>query len=484
MIKSLKVNFIYNLLNSLTSLLFPLIAFPYATRIMLADGIGIVSFYQSIIQYITLLTSLGIPLYAIRKIAKIRDDIDELRKVTTEILLLSTILVIGGYLLVVVLVSTVSEIQANVSLFLFLSLTILFNTIGCEWFYQGIEEFKYITIRGLIIKTVSLILLFLFVKTKEDIMWYAAYTVFGVLGGNLFNFVRLRKYIDVRKISIKTLHPFRHLKPALHIFILNLIISIYVYLNTAMLGFMSDTISVGFYTAASKLSHVLLILVSALGTVMLARLSNLVESDQKERFVNLSHKALTFVLAITIPLSVGMFLTAPYLIELFCGVEFVQATQALKILSPLVFVIGLSNALGIQILYPQGQENKVILCTAIGAISNFFLNLWLIPKYDYNGAAIATLVAEILVTASMMILGRKYILFNWGSRTVLNYVFAVLLMSIGVIMSLTLELSAIANIVWAVIVGGIIYFAWLIIIKDKLLIEVLSIIKNYCRSTK
>lgn len=478
MSKSLKVNFIYNLLNSLSSLLFPLIAFPYATRIMLADGIGLISFFQSIIQYITLLTSLGIPLYAIRKVAKIRDDVDKLSRATTEIFILNIILVAGGYLLVLIFAQTVAEVQVNLFLFLILSLTILFTAIGCEWFYQGIEEFKYITIRGLIVKILSLVILFLFVKTEEDIMWYAGYTVFGPLGGNLFNFFRLRKYINFRKISFKTLHPFRHLKPALHIFILNLVISIYVYLNTVMLGFLSDTASVGFYTAANKLSHVLLTLVSALGTVMLVRLSNLVESNQQERFAGLSHKALTFVLAITIPLSVGMFLTAPYLIELFCGPEFVQATLALKILSPIILVVGLSNALGIQILYPQGQENKVILCIAIGAIVNFCLNLWLIPKYSYEGAAIATLVAEIIVTGSMMIIGRKYIRFNWGSKTVLNYIFASILMSIGVVVVINPNSFAIVNLLNAVAVGGIIYIIWLLIVRDKTIIELLSIMKR------
>lgn len=479
MSKSLKINFLFNLINSLSSLLFPLIAFPYATRVILADGIGKVSFLQSIIQYITLLTSLGIPLYAIRKIAKVRDNYDVLRHTVVEIFLLNVILVVGGYLLVFILAQTIYQIQANLSIFLILSLTIVFTAIGCEWFYQGIEEFKYITIRGLIVRTISLVILFLCVRTKEDILWYAGYTVIGSLGGNLFNFFRLRKYIDVRDISLKTLHPFRHLKPALHIFVLNIIISVYVYLNTAMLGFLSDNESVGFYTAANKLSHVLLTLVSALGTVMLARLSNLVESNQNDRFKYLSHKALTFVLAITIPLSVGMYFTAPYLIELFCGSEFVQATFALKILSPIVLVVGLSNVLGIQILYPQGQENKVILCTAIGAVINFCLNLWLIPIYNYEGAAISTLVAEVMVTVSMGIVGKKYIKFNWCNKATLNYILGSLLMSLGVVSVISSDSSLFFNLFKALTIGGTIYFVWLFIVKDKLILELFSFVKKY-----
>lgn len=180
MAKSLKANYLFNLANTISGLLFPLITFPYASRILLADGIGQINFFQSIIQYITLLTCLGIPMYAIREVAKIRENIEERNKVTVEILLLHASLTVVGYIIMILLVATVTKIQVDILLFLLLSTTIFFTAIGCEWFYQGVEDFKYITIRGLIVKTISVILLFLLVKTKEDIMWYAAYSVFGV----------------------------------------------------------------------------------------------------------------------------------------------------------------------------------------------------------------------------------------------------------------------------------------------------------------
>ena len=149
MAKSLRVNYIFNMLNTVTGLLFPLITFPYASRIMLADGIGQVNFFQSI----TLLTCLGIPMYAIRKIASVRDDVAERNKVAIEILLLHATLSLIGYVIVALLAAFVSDIQVNIPLFFILGLTIFFTAIGCEWFYQGVEDFKYITIRGLIVKT-------------------------------------------------------------------------------------------------------------------------------------------------------------------------------------------------------------------------------------------------------------------------------------------------------------------------------------------
>ena len=193
MAQSVKVNFILNLINIGTQMLFPIITFPYVCRVIGPEGIGQVSFFQSIISYITLFTCLGIPMYAVREIARVRNDIVEMNKTAIEILLFHLLLTILGYLVVSVLCLVVPQIHDNTPLFLVLSLTILFTAFGCEWFYQGIEDFKYITIRGLVVKFVSLGLLFVFVKTKEDLIYYGLYTVFGILGGNIFNFIRLRR---------------------------------------------------------------------------------------------------------------------------------------------------------------------------------------------------------------------------------------------------------------------------------------------------
>ena len=170
MAQSVKVNYILNLINTGSQMLLPLITFPYACRVIGADGIGQVNFFQSIIQYISLFTCLGIPMYAIREIAKVRDDVVKMNRTATEILLLHTLLTFIGYIIVVILCFVIPQIKSDVSLFLILSLIIFFTAIGCEWFYQGIEDFKYITIRGLFVKIFSVVLLFVFVKSKEDLL--------------------------------------------------------------------------------------------------------------------------------------------------------------------------------------------------------------------------------------------------------------------------------------------------------------------------
>ena len=288
MAQSVKVNYILNLINTGSQMLFPLITFPYACRVIGADGIGQVNFFQSIIQYISLFTCLGIPMYAIREIAKVRDDVVKMNRTATEILLLHTLLTFIGYIIVVILCFVIPQIKSDVSLFLILSLIIFFTAIGCEWFYQGIEDFKYITIRGLFVKIFSVVLLFVFVKSKEDLLNYGWYMVMGVLGGNVFNFFRLRKYIHKENLVFSQLNVFRHLKPALQVFSLNMVISIYIQLNPVLLGFMKNALAVGYFTAATKLMQMIMKLSACLGSVMMSRASHLLAGNKKEEFNRLT----------------------------------------------------------------------------------------------------------------------------------------------------------------------------------------------------
>ena len=426
MARSVKANYLFNLINSASQLLFPLITFPYASRIMMADGIGQVNFFQSIISYISLFTCLGIPMYAIREIAKVRDNLEKMTRTTVEILLLHAFLTLFGYIIVAAICMTVAKVQTDIPLFLILSVSIFFTAIGCEWFYQGIEDFKYVAIRGIVVKTVSVLLLFLLVKSKEDILWYGAYTVFGVLGGNIFNFIRLRKYLHRDFVGFSKLHPFKHLKPALHIFVFNVIASIYLQLNNVLLGFMKDAEAVGYFTAATKLMVIAVGLSSALGTVMMPRTSNLVAENKMNEFKELVQKSYDFIIASTIPLTIGLMFVSPYIILVLCGVNFTPAILTSQIIALNVLMIGVSNVLGMQILYPMNQINIVILSISIGAITNLLLNLILIPRYGHNGTAIAYMLAETLVSISMFCFGRKYIPVHIFKKEYFHYIICLL----------------------------------------------------------
>ena len=478
MTQSVKVNYILNLINTGTQMLFPLITFPYVCRVIEADGIGQINFFQSIISYISLFTCLGIPMYAIREIARDRSDVVQMNRTAMEILLLHSMLTLVGYAIVAILCLTVPQIQVNIPLFLILSLTIFFTAIGCEWFYQGIEDFKYITIRGLIIKTVSVVLLFIFVKSKTDLLYYGCYTVFGVLGGNIFNFFRLRKYIHRENIIFSELHIKRHIKPVLKVFSFSVVTSIYLQLNTVLLGFLKNALAVGYFAAATKVMQMLLTMSACLGSVMMPRASHLIAENKEDEFNRLIQKSYDFTLAIALPMTIGLILCAPSLIRALCGVKFEHSILPSQIIAPIILMVAISNVFGIQVLFPKGKINIVTLCCGIGAVADLLLNLCLIPFFSYIGTSIAYLGAEVATTVSMYFIGRKYIPIIYFKKSHLTYALGCVVMAFALYGLSLLQLPTLTILLLQGCCGVLAYFIILCICKDEMLVQILSKIKR------
>lgn len=478
MAQSVKVNYILNLINTGTQMLFPLITFPYVCRVIEADGIGQINFFQSIISYISLFTCLGIPMYAIREIARDRSDVVQMNRTAMEILLLHSMLTLVGYAIVAILCLTVPQIQVNIPLFLILSLTIFFTAIGCEWFYQGIEDFKYITIRGLIIKTVSVVLLFIFVKSKTDLLYYGCYTVFGVLGGNIFNFFRLRKYIHRENIIFSELHIKRHVKPVLKVFSFSVVTSIYLQLNTVLLGFLKNALAVGYFAAATKVMQMLLTMSACLGSVMMPRASHLIAENMEAEFNRLIQKSYDFTLAIALPMTIGLIFCAPSLISALCGVKFEHSILPSQIIAPIILMVAISNVFGIQVLFPKGKINIVTLCCGIGAVADLILNLCLIPFFSYIGTSIAYLGAEVATTVSMYFIGRKYIPIIYFKKSHLTYALGCVVMAFALYGLSLLQLPTFTILLLQGCCGVLAYFIILCICKDEMLVQILSKIKR------
>ena len=478
MAQSVKVNYILNLINTGTQMLFPLITFPYVCRVIEADGIGQINFFQSIISYISLFTCLGIPMYAIREIARDRSDVVQMNRTAMEILLLHSMLTLVGYAIVAILCLTVPQIQVNIPLFLILSLTIFFTAIGCEWFYQGIEDFKYITIRGLIIKTVSVVLLFIFVKSKTDLLYYGCYTVFGVLGGNIFNFFRLRKYIHRENIIFSELHIKRHVKPVLKVFSFSVVTSIYLQLNTVLLGFLKNALAVGYFAAATKVMQMLLTMSACLGSVMMPRASHLIAENKEDEFNRLIQKSYDFTLAIALPMTIGLIFCAPSLITALCGVKFEHSILPSQIIAPIILMVAISNVFGIQVLFPKGKINIVTLCCGIGAVADLILNLCLIPFFSYIGTSIAYLGAEVATTVSMYFIGRRYIPIIYFKKSHLTYALGCIVMAFVLYGLSLLQLPTLTILLLQGCCGVLAYFIILCICKDEMLVQILSKIKR------
>lgn len=475
---SIKGNIILNGINTLTGIIFPVITFPYAARILLPEGIGAVNFLNSIVSYIVLFTSIGIPMYAVKEIAKFRDNGIERDRITIEIIILSSILCVLGYIAVFLLAKFVPQIHMQSALFYILSLTILFNAIGVNWFYQGIEDFKFITIRAIIIRTLSAALLFIFVKNSSDLLIYGGIVVGSTVGNNLINFVHLRKVIDIKNIPFREINIFRHIKPSLQVFILNLIVSLYIQLNSIMLGFLSGEDAVGYFTAGTKISHIGLTLISSLGTVLLPRCSNLLKTGDIIGFNSIIRKSLNVTLALSIPMTVGLMILAMPITIIFCGSEYYEAIPVLLLNAPVIVFISLTNLMGIQILYPKDKINIVIWSVSGGALMNLLLNFYLIPSYGANGAAISTLISEFAVLVIQLICGRKYYPFKTQDIINVKYLIGGVVMGVLTYLAVSILQSLLAKLIFGIAVGVLTYIGFLILIKDPLIMEIKLMIKQ------
>ncbi len=481
---SVKRNIFLNSINTATGILFPVVTFPYAARVLLPDGIGAVNFLNSIIGYIVMLTSLGIPMYAVKEVAKYSDDKVQRDRITIEIIILSSVLCIFGYIAVWALAKFIPQIHRQVALFYILSLTIIFTSIGVNWFYQGIEDFKFITVRAIIIRAFSVAALFIFVKDSSDLLIYGMITVGSTVGNNIINFIHLRKHISLRFIKFKELNIIRHLKPSLQVFILNLITSLYIQLNSIMLGFMSGDEAVGYFTAGTKISHIGLTIISSLGTVLLPRCSHLIKIGDRKGFASVINKSLNVTLALSFPMTAGLMILATPITIIFCGYDYLDSIPVLYINAPVIIFVSLTNLMGIQILYPLDKINIVILSVSGAAVMNLILNLFLIPSYGATGAAMSTLIAEFTVLFIQLVCGKRYYPFRLSSLFAYKYIIGTIIMTVTVYTLINLFQSDAMKITVGCCTGILIYLMVLLFMKDSLTCEMISTINNKRKNGK
>ena len=466
--RSVKTNFTLNLINTFVGLLYPVITFPYISRILMPEGLGLIQFLQSVISYFAMFAALGIPLYAIKEVAKVRDDAMLRNKTVSEIFCLHAFLTIVVYSVLLLTGLLVNQLSMHIGLYLILSCHLFLSVLGCEWFYQGIEDFKYITIRSLIVKLFSLIALFVFVRSQADIFIYAILLIIAEAGNYLFNFFHLRKYVRLFSSKMKELNIRRHIKPALEIFLLNVIVSIYINLDSVMLGFMKDNADVGYYTAATQIVRALCGFSVALGAVVLPRLANYYHEREMVLFRNLTKDALSFSMVVLIPLCAMLMITAPVLILVFCGSAYGPTVQTIRLLAPIMIFLGISGIMGTKVLYAMDCQRIVIICTALGAVSNFVLNLVLIPQFSHYGAAFASLVAEFLVSASMLYYGYKLIKVSVFDRNLLEIMAGTLVVIfIVLIFNKHIQLMPLPMLILDFLIGSVCYLLAMTTMKNE-----------------
>lgn len=404
--KSIRSNFIYNTILNVCNVIFPLITAPYIARVLEPDGVGLFSFANTYAGYFAMVAVLGIPTYGIRSVAKVREDKNKLEDLLSELMtlsLLSTMIVTAVYVSSLVVIH---RLRINYIIFLIAGLSLYFAPIKINWFYQGIEDFSYITLRSLFVRTLSIIAIFVFVKTKSDLIIYILIYALGSVVGDIWNYLRLLS--QGIKPRIKFLGLKSHLRPVLILFISSVAISIYTILDTIMLGFMSDYSQVGYYNNASHLSKTVLAVVTSLAAVAIPRVSNYHENGMFEEINKLIDKSFSVVSFMAIPATVGLACIAPVFVPLFYGNGFLGTVIPLRILSLIIIAIGFSNLLGMQVLVGLGKDSLLLYSVIVGAVINFIFNVLLIPKLGAVGASVSSVIAEFAVLVVEYYLVRKY----------------------------------------------------------------------------
>jgi O-antigen/teichoic acid export membrane protein len=410
--RSLKINVIMNALLTMSSLLFPLITFPYVSRILLPEGTGKVSFATSLISYFVMFSQLGIPTYGVRACAKVRDDKRLLTKTAQELLIINLVMGALAYVGLFAAVLFVPRLQQEKELYLLVSLTIFFNAIGMEWLYKALEQYTYITIRSVVFKLVALVAMFLLVRAKEDYVVYGGLTILASSASYLMNFLHARKYISLRPVGGYDFKP--HLKAVTIFFAMACATTVYTNLDTVMLGFMTNNdVEVGYYSASVRIKSILVSIVTSMGAVLLPRASYYVEHGELEQFRKITAKALNFVMLFATPVMLYFIYFAKEGIFLLSGENYAGAIIPMQLIMPTLLLIGLSNVLGIQILVPLGREKTVLWSIIAGAVVDVVLNILWIPAYGAAGAAAATTGAEAVVLAVQIVALRKETASAW-----------------------------------------------------------------------
>ena len=393
--KSIKKNFIMNTILTMSGFIFPIITFPYTSRVLGAEGNGAIRFASSVVAGFAMFAQLGIPTYGIKVCAKARDDKENLSKTVHELMLINLIMSVVVYVLFFAGLLLVPRFKEDRILLVIISSTIFFNMIGIDYLYRGLEQYTYITIRSLAFKIIAILMMFLMVKDKNDYVIYGAISIFASSASNIMNFINARKLISFKhsgKLNLK-----QHMKPIMMFFAMSCASQVYLNLDGIMLGFMAEKADSGYYDAAIKMKNILVSAVTSLGGVLLPRAAYYIEHKQMDEFRRIAAKALHFVWIFATPLMLYFILFAREGMLFLSGNKYILAIPTMKMIVPTILFIGVSNILGIQILIPIGKEKIVLYSEIGGAIIDLILNSIFIPKYKSMGAAFGTTVAELVV---------------------------------------------------------------------------------------
>lgn len=476
---SLGLNYIFNFISQIVTLVIPLITTPYLARIFLEEGSGQIAFSNTIITYFTMIANLGYSVYGQREIAKCQDDKYKKSKIFWEIFIIRCVLTLISYgtLLGTMLIHVYPEVYTT--LILLFSIQIIAVVFDVSYFYQGEEDFKYIALRNLVMRILCLICIFIFVKTKEDIWKYALLYSVSIFLANISMWPKLRK--SLQKIFVRDLSFKKHFLPSLIIFLPTLATTVYASLDKIMIGYLTANPDYenGCYNQALKLNQTILILITVIDSIMIARNSHNYSKGDFNQVKNHIYFGANYVWHLGLPLIVGMCILSSNLSSWYLGAGYDEVYLLLDIMSVRFIVSGMACVFGNQLFIPIGKEKYTTIAHIITCISNLILNFIFIPLYGAIGGAITTALAEAIdfIVLSIFVLKGKYVSIKKIILMMWKPALCALIMGIPIYFINQAMRYSIWSFILSIGVGSIVYGVCLLIVKDRYVFSIIAFLK-------
>ena len=416
--KNMGLNAVLSAIKTALGIIFPLITFPYATRILGVENIGIFNFSSSVVSYTGLFAALGVRMYAIRECSMVRDDKNKVNNLASSLFSINFGATVIAYAALAILCLFIPKLHAYWPFIAILSLEILFTTVGCEWIYSVYEDFLYVTIRSLCVHTLSLVLLFVFVHTEEDLINYTIISTIAVCGANLANIIGRRKYCRIRLTPHVELK--KHLPPIMVFFLNAVSTTIYVNSDVLILGFMTNNTIVGLYTVAARIYTIIKNILASVITVSVPRLSAYWAEGDRDKVKETCDRIFSILLMLTAPAMIGLLALSRPIVLLLSGAAFEKSWVSLSILSVALLVSVFCWFFKSCVLVPSKHEKAAMRGTVAAAITNIVLNFILIPFFQEKAAAFTTFVAEGVSLGIAFAASRKVMKISITKREVLS----------------------------------------------------------------
>ena len=452
-------NYAYNLSYQLLVIILPIITTPYVTRVFSSSDLGTYGYFNSIVTYFILLATLGVANYGTKEVSANRKNIQPTFWGIYSLQVVAAFISIVLYLLLCWSVPSMRNPVAYI-----LGLSLLSKGLDISWLFQGLEDFRKITIRNITVKLLGVLSIFLFVKTPNDLYLYVFLLTGFELLGQLSMWLPAKEFIG--KPHFDVVHAKEHLKPVILLFLPQIAISLYVTLDRTMLGALSSTKDVGIYDQALKIINILLTIVTSLGSVMLPRVSSLLSSGNYKAVNKMHEMSFLIYNLIIFPIIAGMLIVNKDFVNFFLGKDFQEARVAIDIMIARMFFIGWTNIMGIQILIPHNRNREFMLSTTIPAFVSVGLNLLLIPSLGFVGASITSVLTEALVWVIQYYYTRSYL----KEVPILSSMLKIILSSslmyiILLLLQPLLKFSSVVNVGIYGILGAVFYISFILVFR-------------------